>query len=61
MCARVLRQEGALQFPCSKGQFSLEVADQSLSLREEAGEVKSRVCPEHPLHGTIPTAIAHLA
>ena len=37
---RVLRQEGALRPLCSKGQFSLEVANQSLSLREEGlGEV----------------------
>lgn len=36
----VLRQEGALRPLCSKGQFSLEVANQSLSLREEGvGEV----------------------
>ena len=35
MCVRVLRHEGALCYLCSKGQFSLEVADQSLSLCEE--------------------------
>lgn len=39
-CVCVLRQEGALRPLCSKGQFSLEVANQSLSLREEGlGEV----------------------
>lgn len=39
-CVHVLLQEGALQFLCSKGQFSLEVANQSLSLgEEEVGEV----------------------
>lgn len=35
MCVHVLLQEGALWFLCSKGQFSLEVANQSLSLHKE--------------------------
>lgn len=35
MCVRVLRHEGALRSLCSKGQFSLEVDDQSPSLGEE--------------------------
>lgn len=35
MCAHVLLQEEALWFLCSKGQFSSEVAHQSLSLGEE--------------------------
>lgn len=37
-CVHMLLQEGTLGFLCSKGQFSVEVANQSLSLREEEVE-----------------------
>lgn len=64
MCVHVLRQEGTLWFLCSKGQFSVEMANQSLSLGKEevrvvVGGRTCQVCPEYLLHRTIPTAVAH--